>query len=646
MGKRVVILGGGVAGMSAAQELAERGFEVHVYERQPLAGGKARSIPVLPEIGDRGGKIEHTEAVRFWEQYTRNSGAYAVKPWVPGEHGFRFFPSFYRHVIDSMSRIPSGSGSVKDNLTDTTQVLMAQYGKPGIVTTARFPRTLSGVQITIGDFLRVVAGDVGIPAGEFEFFGARIWQIISSCGERRLGEYEKIGWWEFIGANSRSAPYQKFLGHGITRSLVAAQAQKASTRTIGDIFVQLLLGIADPMTATSDRLFNQPTNHAWILPWLAHLRSLGVQYHFETRVDAFRCEGGSIRGVKVERAGKKEEIAADYYVAAIPIERMAPLVTPEMMRADPQLACLTPLSKNVDWMNGIQFYLTRDVPIVHGHAIYLDSSWAITSVSQKQFWQDVNLAEFGDGKVRGILSVDISDWVTPGLNGKAARDCKRQEIADEVWAELKASLNVGGRVLLRDEDLHYWYIDPDIADDPVHGQKRRDIEPLLVNLVDTWKLRPEAVTTIPNLFLASDYVRTYTDLATMEGANEAARRAVNGILAASGASATPCRLWPLHEPEIFQPLRAYDQARYRAGLPWDDRVLKVALSVLGLVQDSIASAAGGILPGCFGDGAPALDGERLLRLSHEIASLAAAPGTTLPMPASPGKPRLRITQKS
>ena len=43
-----------------------------------------------------------------------------------------------------------------------------------------------------------------------------------------------------------------------------------------------------------------------------------------------------------------------------------------------------------------------------------------------------------------------------------------------------------------------------------------------------------AVTAIPNLFLASDYIQTYTDLATMEGANEAARRAVNGILDARG----------------------------------------------------------------------------------------------------------------
>jgi malic enzyme len=35
-GARVVVLGGGVAGLSAALELAERGFRVTVYERKEL----------------------------------------------------------------------------------------------------------------------------------------------------------------------------------------------------------------------------------------------------------------------------------------------------------------------------------------------------------------------------------------------------------------------------------------------------------------------------------------------------------------------------------------------------------------------------------------------------------------------------------
>src|SRR5205823_2627177 len=90
----------------------------------------------------------------------------------------------------------------------------------------------------------------------------------------------------------------------------------------------------------------------------------------------------------------------------------------------------------------------------------------------------------------------------------------------------------------------------------------RSVEPLLINTTGSWYNRPEAVTLIENFFLASDYVRTYTDLATMEGANEAARRAVNGILIVAESTAERCRVWPLREAILFAAERAYDRWRF------------------------------------------------------------------------------------
>ncbi|MGO4758192.1 FAD-dependent oxidoreductase, partial [Streptomyces sp. 2MCAF27] len=74
-------------------------------------------------------------------------------------------------------------------------------------------------------------------------------------------------------------------------------------------------------------------------------------------------------------------------------------------------------------------------------------------------------------------------------------------------------------------------------------------------------------TAVPNLFLAGDYVATDMDLATMEGANESARRAVNALLDAEGSSAPRCAIWTLYQPPELEPLRRVDETRYRLGLP-------------------------------------------------------------------------------
>jgi hypothetical protein len=73
----------------------------------------------------------------------------------------------------------------------------------------------------------------------------------------------------------------------------------------------------------------------------------------------------------------------------------------------------------------------------------------------------------------------------------------------------------------------------------------------------------------------------------MEGANEAARRAVNGILERSGSSASPCQLWKLHEPAMFEPIRSYDRQRWKAGLPWDDMAVNAALSALNVASSIV-----------------------------------------------------------
>ena len=184
-------------------------------------------------------------------------------------------------------------------------------------------------------------------------------------------------------------------------------------------------------------------------------------------------------------------------------------------------------------------------------------------LSQAQFWPGINLSNFGDGTVRGIISVDISDWDTPGteLVFKPAKQCTEAEIRMEVWAQIKVHLQSAG---LQDSDIVTHFLDPAI----VIGSPTRNRAPLLVNTIGSWPCRPKAATEISNLFLASDYVQTETDLATMEGANEAARHAVNGLLLRAAATGIPpCPTWKLREPQVFDAAKAIDKALWVLGLP-------------------------------------------------------------------------------
>src|SRR5918996_4793899 len=157
---RVAVLGGGVAGLTAAHELAGRGFEVVVLEARAIAGGKARSLPV-PGSGTDG------------------------RADLPAEHGFRFFPGFYRHLPDTMRRIPDGDGTVLGNLTGATRILLAQAGgRNELVAGAHLPESLEDLTV-LSRFLLAGITPLGIPVHEHAVIVERLLTLLTSCDERR-----------------------------------------------------------------------------------------------------------------------------------------------------------------------------------------------------------------------------------------------------------------------------------------------------------------------------------------------------------------------------------------------------------------------------------------------------------------------------
>ena len=243
MATTVAVLGGGVGGLSAAHELVERGFSVTVYEKRALPGGKARSYP-SPE-----GR--------------------------PAEHGFRFFPAFYRHLPDTMARIPSGNGSARDRLVGAERILLARAGGANeLVAPAHAPESLADLAV-LARFVFDAATQLGVPAVDVAWLLERLFTLLASCDERRVEQWDLESWWSYVQADKRSEEFRRYLADGLTRTLVAARAKEMSARTGGLILVQLLLDLSRAGDR-ADRVLDAPTSEAWIGPWVAYLRSKGV----------------------------------------------------------------------------------------------------------------------------------------------------------------------------------------------------------------------------------------------------------------------------------------------------------------------------------------------------------------------------------
>jgi uncharacterized protein with NAD-binding domain and iron-sulfur cluster len=574
--RKVVIIGGGVAGLTAAHELKERGFSVVVYEREADLGGKARSF-LVPEWA-------HENIVG-----------------LPAEHGFRFFPGFYRHLTGTLRRIPFSPGKyVFDNLVDLSTGVFAERDRPFFKFPTERPRSVRQLMRAVRQLFDDPS--LGLSVGEASFAVMKLLNAMTMCNERREAELDCITWWDYMRADAFSDAYRTVVVNGLTQNFVAMKAKQSSTKSVINILARLLNNL---MTrgSTMDRVLNGPTSDVWITPWVHYLESERggppVKFHTNTQVDAliFNSRESRVVGLKLQDDDVGDADAC--YISAAPVEAMVAILknTPDILEHDPSLKLLSRL--NVNWMSGVMYYLTKfDVPMSRGHVVCLNSNWALTSISQNQFWVR-KIDQYGKPKIKGIISVIISDWFAPGNHsGCTAQQSECPgEVAEEALREMQDHLSAMSGIHLDEKNIAGAYVDPALVyHKPLLGLmtaatfaelkrelkppkvKRsltkpmidfivKDKEPLFINTVNSWACRPTERTGIENLFLASDYIKTNTDLATMEGANEAARRAVNAILDLMGAPQRRCKIFQFDEPAPLAPFKFIDNRLFKLGFP-------------------------------------------------------------------------------
>ena len=446
-----------MAGLSAAHHLLKRGqgrFEVEIFERRTI-GGKARS----GEKEDNG---------------------------LPTEHGFRFFPGFYKHVTRTMKEIPldTGGNVYDNNLVDTEVYTFLFSNKSGrLDVPINIGSYISKLQIgklkkKLSD-LQKQKEETGIKITEagVNRFTESMLEVYTTCNARIESNYDNISWADYIDAGDKSGKYGEdydaLLATGISKNLVAVRADIANARTGAKLIGHMLWHIVSPFAPRADKILNAPTKFAWIDPWIKHLTSKGLKIHNERRavsvefdpetemitgfrhddVDAiYNVEDPDLKGKAWKYYDDPDLVAtlpyetADYFICAMPIERIDEMLErsrfegAQIKAFDPTLNNFRPLWENTEWMTGIMLYFDTEIPLAKGHITVADEEAAVTLISQFQFWTEYlkkNVGQTRGGKtVKAILSVIISNWDAESKyipnKGVKLKNLTREEVVNEL----------------------------------------------------------------------------------------------------------------------------------------------------------------------------------------------------------------------
>jgi putative NAD(P)-binding protein len=500
-----------------------------------------------------------------------------VQDLIPGEHGFRYFPGFYRHVFDTMRRTPIASDlpvfaetprTVLDNVIPTRLQRISFANPPR---SYDFPRRPVGSLQEFFNLLVESMRAMDMTLDDILKFNTKLFKYMTSCKERREAEYENVSWFDFLDGAQFSEKFQQYLD--VTGQLLVSMTVRASdARSFGTITLQLL---QDQYTQrqTTDGTLNGPTSLAWFEPWRRYLARQGVEFCRADLVELRHVDEHTVWPVvqfyktpdAKEPLSVKTVVMRNYYVLALGTSG-----TYDLVARHPELQCedfrrIRKLERGnlgaahpggaFQHMSGVQLFFANDIRFVEGHIDYPDSEWGLSSVSQPQFW--LQRRGWWSG-YRGILSVDICNWFAPGAKvKKPAWSCTRDEIVEEVWDQIKNRIpKDDGSVGIRDRGVPtpiYYHFDENIVFSK-NGSPRENKSPYLINRTGEFRKRPgkpgDYTIHYGSLVIAGNYMQTFTRLTTMEAANESARHAVNAILKDATYLGDFCEIW---DPEDYEP---------------------------------------------------------------------------------------------
>jgi squalene-associated FAD-dependent desaturase len=279
--KSVAVIGGGVAGISAAVALADHGFQVELFEKRPLLGGRASSW-FDHETGERHDACQHG-TMRCCTNLADLLERLGVHDQIRYQDVLEFLDSDGRRSVIKGSRLPAPFHTALSFLTFRSLGLRDKIG--------------------IGR--------------------AMLAMLRTSPTESFLAKEDVAGWFKRMGQTERA------LRRFWEPILVSACNESMDRISCGHAFKLFREGFLCNATAFQFGIPRVPLGTLYTEPTVAYLQRRGGCVNLRTIVDQVVV---SPDGARIEKLVLQDgtEVEADYYVSALQFDLLLKLLPPQV----------------------------------------------------------------------------------------------------------------------------------------------------------------------------------------------------------------------------------------------------------------------------------------------------------------------------
>jgi hypothetical protein len=519
----ILIFGGGIAGLTAAHELLDKGFNVTLIEEENLLGGMAKSRREIKN--------------------------------VPSEHSWRGFAPFYKNTFNIMKRIPISNSkkTVYDNL-NLTKPLNFYLLKDKIANYQITPNFLDYIYLF--------------------YYGSK---YIFSNKRKELFYKEKLVplLKNKLSKNGYDYIIQFTIGPGI-----GMEKKDASYAHFYKVVIAQMLSGNKNWYVT-----NQPTNEAWFNYWEKYLIKKGLKIFKNVKLIKFNLNNDSLNIksclIKDKNTNQIITLKADDYILAInPFEAEEILKKSNLNNTQYKLLNFSVYSNQISFRLG--FNKKIKFPFNNIAFAMPDSEFDITWYPQdSNFNKNINLGN----NIKSLWSGTIIDpYSLSSLYHKPGLKLNKKQLLNEIIYQLLRSKSLQKLIydnngfylnkndITYNEIWHEWYYD-----------KKNDIlkenDKKWVNNIYNEQYRPSQKTNIKNLYLAGAHTKTTINIWSMEGAVESGKIVANLILDKYNKNKT--YLYKHNDPIYFNIFKTLDDILYTLNLPSIiDTLLIIIITIL------------------------------------------------------------------